>query len=729
MWGSRPGPVRGIAVRSVIGLTTAAIVAATGSHFVMPEVQHTATYNVQNTAAIDDSPSTVGISEGSDFYIAINNALAAPDADPVAILAEVNARLQQMQDLGVENVRLLVPWAGVQPVDPALGSPAGDPNWGALDLIVNAAHDKGMGILGVLNSTPWWATESTPINGQPADFNEFADFAKQVALRYGEKIGAYEVWNEPNAAFFWNPVDPVDYTNMLKVTYTKLKEASAELGVDITVIGAVVGAGLTRGDLSMNPVDFVQAMYNAGANGYFDALSFHPYKYDLKFSEGDTVPWYTDTPLYQAQQLRALMDSYLAPGQEQLKMWISEYGLPTNVVSEEQQRDYIVDFLKYWQSFAGAGPVFLYTTQDTANPGEDTYNDQAHFGLYNADGSPKAIALILKDLIKSLQPETPTNPVSSLLQMLGQLISNVLAFVPNLVSAVVTSVVNAVKQLFSAIGGLLGGQSAVTTSALSAARAGTSIDAAIAEDVAPDAAVDETAAAADEKTKGKTEAVSAETQAAEGTVTEEPVVTEPVVTEPVAEPVAEPVVTEPAVTEPVVTEPAVTEPVVTEPAVTEPVVTEPVVTEPEIPSAAEESGTTEPGETGSETGVTTPETEPVKPDATKPEATKPETTTPETKPETSTPEPTKPDTTDTTKPDTTKPDSTKPDSTKPDTTKPDTSSVKSGHGTTAQTAQKPSISDKPRHGGTSTPAATTPSQRENDTAKSGAASSGASGSE
>ncbi len=715
MWGSRPGPVRGIAVRSVIGLTTAAIVAATGSHFVMPEVQHAATYNVQNTAAIDESPSTVGISEGSDFYIAINNALAAPDADPVAILAEVNARLQQMQDLGVENVRLLVPWAGVQPVDPALGSPAGDPNWGALDLIVNAAHDKGMGILGVLNSTPWWATESTPINGQPADFNEFADFAKQVALRYGEKIGAYEVWNEPNAAFFWNPVDPVDYTNMLKVTYTKLKEASTELGVDITVIGAVVGAGLTRGDLSMNPVDFVQAMYNAGANGYFDALSFHPYKYDLKFSEGDTVPWYTDTPLYQAQQLRALMDSYLAPGQEQLKMWISEYGLPTNVVSEEQQRDYIVDFLKYWQSFAGAGPVFLYTTQDTANPGEDTYNDQAHFGLYNADGSPKAIALILKDLIKSLQPETPTNPVSSLLQMLGQLISNVLAFVPNLISAVVTSVANAVKQLVSAIGGLLGGQT-VTTTVLSAARAGTSIDAAIAEDVAQDAAVDETAAAADEKTKGKTEGVSAETQAAEDTVTEEPVVTEPVVTEAVAEPV----VTEPAVTEPVVTEPAVTQPVVTEPAVTEPVVTEPVVTEPEKPAATEESSTS----------TESTEPEPTKPEATKPETTtpetKPETSTPETKPEASSPEATKPDTT---KPDTTKPDTTRSDTGKPDSTKPDTSTVKSGHGTTAQTAPKPSISDKPRRGGTSTPAATTPSQRENDTAKSGAASSGAGGSE
>ncbi len=60
------------------------------------------------------------------------------------------------------------------------------------------------------------------------------------------------------------------------------------------------------------------------------------------------------------------MDSYLAPGQEQLKLWISEYGLPTNLVSETAQKDFITDFINFWQTVAGAGPIFLYTTRDTA---------------------------------------------------------------------------------------------------------------------------------------------------------------------------------------------------------------------------------------------------------------------------------------------------------------------------------------------------------------------------
>lgn len=67
MWGSGPRSARGIAVRSVIGLTTAAIVAATGSHFVMPDVQHAAAYRIENTAAIDESSTTVGVAD-SNIY-------------------------------------------------------------------------------------------------------------------------------------------------------------------------------------------------------------------------------------------------------------------------------------------------------------------------------------------------------------------------------------------------------------------------------------------------------------------------------------------------------------------------------------------------------------------------------------------------------------------------------------------------------------------------------------
>ncbi|ORV10181.1 hypothetical protein AWB94_07605 [Mycolicibacterium canariasense] len=519
-------------IRALVGLTAASVIAATGSHFVIDDRKRLDTNQIKLTAAIDDSSSTVGISDSNLYF--------STDIDAV------NAQLDLMKSLGVTNVRIMIPWAGVQPADPDLGSPWGDPQWGQVDMIVNAARAKGMGILGVLNSTPWWATESTPINGHPADVNEFAAFAKSVALRYGDAIQAYEVWNEPNAFFFWNPVDPVQYTNMLQVTYVALKQASVQIGVPITVIGAVVGAGLTWGDLTMNPVDFVQAMYAAGANGYFDALSFHPYKYDLKFSEGNTVPWYPQTPLYQVEQLRQLMDSYLAPGQEQLKIWISEYGLPTNRVSEDQQMAYIQDLVEYWQTFSGAGPIFLYTTKDTAAPNEDLANDEAHFGLFNSDGSPKAVALILRQLIESLQSSSPTDPpVPSMLDMLGQLIKNALAFIPNIVVSVVKSVVNAVAQLFKAIGQLvsgLTGQTLAPATTFSAARVSggsaltaddSSAGGVVGDPAAVDASPTEATAADDPATTG--EAETTESSGPQQLATSEDVVTASAEQAPVAE--------------------------------------------------------------------------------------------------------------------------------------------------------------------------------------------------
>ncbi|MDX1875879.1 cellulase family glycosylhydrolase [Mycolicibacterium sp. 120266] len=684
-------------------MTTAAIVAAAGSHFTMPAVHHTAAYQVQNTAAIAESSTTVGIADSNIYF--------------EGTIEDIKKRLDLIQSVGATNVRLMVPWLYIQTQDPAGGAVDwnADLDWDKLDMIVGEVARRGMGILGVLQWSPDWATDGATGTGHPTNVQDFADFAAAVARRYGDKISAYEVWNEPNASFFWNPADPVEYTEMLKATYTSLKAVNQ----DITVVGAVVGAGLTWGELTMNPVDFVKAMYDAGADGYFDAISFHPYNFTTKFSEGNDVDWKELMPLFQVEQIRELMDQHIDPGEEQLKIWISEYGLPTSVVSASTQAEFITDLINTWQTFSGAGPIFLYTTQDDLS----AIGDDRFFGLFDANGNPKDAAALkqLKRLIDCLDGCSATNPLASLLEFVGQLVSNVLSFVPNLVATVVNSVVNVVKQLVSAIGGLLGGQPSAP--ALSAARAGASIDAAIAEDVAPDAAGDETAAAAsgepaadektvDDKAKDKAEAVSAEVPAAEGTVAEEPAATQPVVAEPV---------------------PA-------EPVVTEPVVTDPVVTESETPSVTEESGTTtEPGEAGAVAEPSKPQTS--APEVTTPQTTKPEPTAPETKPEASTPESTKPETSasgapkseastpEATKPDTAKPDTGKPDSAKPDSTKPDSPTVKSGHGTAAQTGPKPRVSDKPRHGAASAPAATTASQRESDAVKSGAASSGAGGSE
>ncbi|WP_162264202.1 cellulase family glycosylhydrolase [Mycobacterium sp. Root265] len=453
----------------MIALIAAALFAATATQHVLPLTKQRS-YNVMQVAQIDESPSTIGIAD-SELYLSTS-------------LAEINARLDLMQSLGVTNVRIMVPWAGVQPLHPDTPFGLGAPRWDQLDMVVNAAAARGMGILGVLNSTPMWATGSTPINGQPNDFDRFAAFAKSVALRYGDKISAYEVWNEPNSIQFWNTLDPVAYANMLKKTYTALKQAAAQLGTDITVIGGVVGAGKTWPGLTMNPVDFVRKMYEAGAHGFFDALSFHPYNFEWKFSVGENLPWKEGMPLFQLNQIRELMDSFLEEGQEQIKIWITEYGLPTNKVSDATQAAFVRDLIEFWQTMQGAGPIFLYTIKDWLNPPAD--NDEANLGIFRPDGTMKPVGEVIKELIAFLtKPPTnpgtgpgqgpgaeapPANPLAAFLQAISQAISGMFNVFPNLFTAI--------GAIFSnLLGGLFGmNPSSAKTTALSARTASAGVD-------------------------------------------------------------------------------------------------------------------------------------------------------------------------------------------------------------------------------------------------------------
>ena len=397
MWVKMPKAVHRVALRGVIALIAASLFAATSSYFVLPASKHKS-YDVAPVAAIEESPSTIGIAD-SEIYMS-------------ASIEEINERLDMMQSLGVTNVRIMVPWAGVQPLHPDTPFGLGNPRWEQLDKVVNAAAARGMGILGVLNSTPMWASSTTPLNGEPANFDQFAAFAKSVALRYGDKISAYEVWNEPNSIQFWNTLDPAAYTAMLKKTYTALKEAAAQVGTDITVIGGVIGAGKTWPGLTLNPIDFVKGMYDAGAHGFFDALSFHPYNFEWKFSVGEDLAWKEGMPLYQLNKIRELMDSHLQAGEEQIKIWITEYGIPTNRVDEATQAAFVRDIIEFWQTMQGAGPMFLYTIKDWLNPPSD--NDEANLGIFRPDGTMKPVGQVIKELIEYLgNPNNPgpgTNP-------------------------------------------------------------------------------------------------------------------------------------------------------------------------------------------------------------------------------------------------------------------------------------------------------------------------------
>ncbi len=348
-------------VGSIAIISASAVIAYTGPG-TMP-------MGVVLAAEIDTSSDTLGIADSQLVWETPAQQAQALDA---------------MQALGVNTVRVGVFWGGIELAP-------GVYNWSALDGLINAAAERNMGVLAAVTTTPPWAATpgSAPYYTPPANPQTFGNFTGVLASRYAGKISAYEVWNEPNAAFFYSPKpDPASYTELLKAAYPKIKAADP----NATVIGGVVGSGVTIGDTTMNPVDFVEGMYAAGAEGSFDALSFHPYQYTTKFSEGADL---ANSPINQLTDIRNLM---VANGDASKQIWSSEYGLPTNVVGEQQQADYIQDMVTDWRALPYAGPAFIYTLRDT-NTGST--NDEDNFGVYRTDWTPKAAVAVIKSLTGS----------------------------------------------------------------------------------------------------------------------------------------------------------------------------------------------------------------------------------------------------------------------------------------------------------------------------------------
>nr|WP_231514579.1 cellulase family glycosylhydrolase [Mycobacterium sp. URHB0044] len=365
----------------VVGMATVAVSALGATALVT--TPPTASMDVAMMAAIDESNTTIGIAD-SDLY------WASP--------AEVDAALDEMQAMGINTVRIGIPWAGINPVP-------GYYNWSQSDYMINAADARGMGVLAVITTTPGWANDPNApgIYGAPASPADFGEFAGLAAQRYAGKVGAYEIWNEPNAAPYYGPApDPAGYTRLLQAAYPAIKAADP----NATVVGGVVGSTVTYENLTLNPVTFVDQMYQAGAQGYFDALSFHPYQYTTPFSQGGYHP---DSPINQLADIHDLM---VANGDADKLVWASEYGEPTAVATEAQQAAYLQDMLTTWRTIDYAGPAFVYTLQDTDSSSTDP---EATFGLIRDDGTWKPAAYVVRDLATS-PTKSPTMAQPTLAQ-------------------------------------------------------------------------------------------------------------------------------------------------------------------------------------------------------------------------------------------------------------------------------------------------------------------------
>jgi polysaccharide biosynthesis protein PslG len=286
--------------------------------------------------------------------------------------------------LQAKLVRVEVPWSSLEPDAPGKIEPRA---LAYLDRLVSDATRDGIKLIATADSAPCWASSApasllrkcaagrlTAANAwPPREPSAYATFVSYLAARYGTRLAAIEVWNEPdqaNEAYFAGPEKPQRYAAVLRAAYPAIKQANPNVKV---LAGSLVGS---------NGV-FLRALYAAGIKGYYDGLAVHFYTLTLG-------------------SLRAIHETQLANG-DNTPLWLDEFGWsscwPQQKIQQEQgcvsQAVQAANITNLYRSLARTPYVaaaVLYKLQDSS---------RENFGVLNTRGARKpafaALARVLAD--------------------------------------------------------------------------------------------------------------------------------------------------------------------------------------------------------------------------------------------------------------------------------------------------------------------------------------------
>jgi hypothetical protein len=303
--------------------------------------------------------------------------------------AKIDADVAGIATLGSHWIRTALRWDVVEKRSVEKRS-ADQDDWSIPDRIVADAQAHDVQVIFDLTGTPKWARASGAGAVEfPPDLHTYATFAGKVAQRYRGKVAAYELGNEPNHVKTFATPDPKLYARVLQLTYPLVKAADASALVLTGGLGGESGNGVLGGD------EYLAALYRDGAKPYFDGVSYHPYTYPLLPSDdGGQRSW--------SRMLNARR-TMVANGDADKKIWITEYGAPTNgpgSVDQSRQAAIMYDAYRVWSSYSWAGPLCWFDYRDK---GTDTGNKSNFFGLYDHDGGPKLALRQYEALVRSVR--------------------------------------------------------------------------------------------------------------------------------------------------------------------------------------------------------------------------------------------------------------------------------------------------------------------------------------
>jgi hypothetical protein len=307
-------------------------------------------------------------------------------ADPLFGVAEAlgagDAAGPIMRGMGAAVDRLELRWDQLEPAP-------GVYDFTALDDTLAMNDQIGFSVLAVVDGTPDWATPDAlaPGNAPPIGLdqpvflaggavnpnNPWAGFLATVAAHYGARIGAWEIWNEPNSNVFWNGT-PSQYARLLAVAQAVLAKAAPAKPV---LIGGMVsddGAFLSAVAAALCPA--------GPCGGVFpSAVAWHVYD-----NPADIV------------RLAGLTRRLLQPYAVTPEVWITEANVPVNdpqapddavvgqdAVSLNGQAAFVLQSYALAR-LAGVHTLVIYRASDV--------DDQGHYwGLLRGDDSARPALL------------------------------------------------------------------------------------------------------------------------------------------------------------------------------------------------------------------------------------------------------------------------------------------------------------------------------------------------
>ncbi|MGO9488299.1 MAG: glycosyl hydrolase [Solirubrobacteraceae bacterium] len=286
--------------------------------------------------------------------------------------AEADHSIALARKLHAKIVRADFPWSVLEPTGPVLNAQA----LAFTDRLVADAAAAGIKVSATVASTPCWVSSapapllskcvpgrsSAANSWPPSDPPAYGALLAALAQRYGSRLAAIEVWNEPdqsNEDYFAGPNKAANYAKLLRAAYPAVKQADPTLPV---LAGSMVGSnGL-----------FLRALYAAGIKGFYDGLSVHYYHLTLgslrairevQLANHDTKPLWLDefgwTSCWPARQIEQEQPCVTA-GAQALNL--------RNAIREMSRAPYLAAAIVYKLSDSPAENFGALTTQGTAKP-------------------------------------------------------------------------------------------------------------------------------------------------------------------------------------------------------------------------------------------------------------------------------------------------------------------------------------------------------------------------